>query len=352
MRKKLIYIIPSLGVGGAELALLSAIPELNRRFDFRVICLSSFSLNFLGGLSEEECSNILTFKRFPFNYFRALCYSLKFNPDIIITSLWKAAPLGVIAKLFMSKIKYIEFIHSSIYFHFFDKIFTKLAIKCSDVVFCDSVSAKTFVEKENFFKPIEVISFLRFHSPKQWHPKSHISLKALFLGRFHEQKRIDRLVLLVKKLKDSGLYFQVDLYGRDDGVMGFAKNLIKENNLESNIFLKGEVTSDKVQCLFTNYDFYFQTSDVEGMAMSVVEAMQHGLICVVTNVGEIRNYAKNGINAIVIRDDFDFSITVNQLINIANDIDLANKISRNAHLTFVDNKDFANSLIENLIKCV
>ena len=351
-KKKLIYIIPSLGVGGAEVALLSAIPELNRNFDFRVICLSSFRSSFLAGLSEEERRNVLIFAGFPTNYVRALRYILKFKPDMVITSLWKATPLGIMTKLFQSKVKFVEFIHNTVYFHFFDKLFTKLALKSADIVFCDSASAKTFVEKQGYRKPAEIISFLRFQSPKQWQRREKISLKALFVGRFHEQKRIDRLVLLVKKLVDAGLDFRVDLFGRDDGTMELVKTLIKENHLENNIFLKGEIATDKVQGLFADYDFYFQTSEVEGMAMSVVEAMQHGLVCVLTNVGEIRNYAKNGENAVVINDDFNLNEIVEQLKQITNDINLANKISQNAYLTFAEQKNFATSLIEAINKLV
>jgi len=347
-----VYIISNLGIGGVEVALLSAIPTLNRQFNFRLICLNPFDTNFIAGLSEEERQNIIVFKRFPFNYIRALYYVLKFKPDIVITSLWKAVPIGMLTKLFKPAIKYVEFIHSSVYFHSFDKLFTKLALKSANVVFCDSTSAKIFIEKQGFRKPAEIISFLRFQLPEQRKPKQQVVLKALFIGRFNQCKRIDRLVLLVKELVGSGLNFQVDLYGKDDGTMDLVKALIIENQLEANIFLKGEVASDKVQGLFSGYDFYFQTSEVEGMAMSVVEAMQHGLICVVTNVGEIRNYAKNGYNAIVIDEDFELTTIVEQVKNVCNNLDTANTISQNAYLTFFDQKDFADSLTETLKKCI
>jgi glycosyltransferase involved in cell wall biosynthesis len=347
-KKKLAYIIPSLEVGGAEVALMSAVSELNKNFDFKLICLGNCNPNLLVGLSENERKNIVVFKRFPFSYFYALFYVLKFKSNIVVTSLWKATPIGILAKLFRPQIKFVEFIHNSVYFHFFDKLFTKLALKSADVVFCDSTSARNFIEKQGVKKSIEIISFLRFQSPKQLHFKQSVSLKALFIGRFHEQKRIDRLVLLVKKLVDAGLYFQVDLFGRDDGAMNLVKALIKEKGLEKNIFLKGEIATDKVQGLFPDYDFYFQTSEVEGMAMSVVEAMQHGLICVLTNVGEICNYAKNGENAVVISDDFDLTKTVEQVKAICSNINLANTISENAYLTFAERKKFANSLVEKL----
>ncbi len=49
--------------------------------------------------------------------------------------------------------------------------------------------------------------------------------------------------------------------------------------------------------------FFLMTSRWEGMAVSVVEAMQLGLIPVVTPVGEIANYCRAGTNAVIVDDD-------------------------------------------------
>ncbi|GHT23243.1 hypothetical protein FACS189430_06210 [Bacteroidia bacterium] len=350
MQKKIIYIIPGLGVGGAEVALLSAIPALNKAFDFKLICLNKYNASFVAQLSKEERQNIVTFHKFPFNYIQVLIYILKIKPAILITSLWKASILGVLSKIFRPKTKYVEFIHNSVYFHFFDKFFTKLAIAASNAVFCDSLSAKEFIKGQYANKPIEIVSFLRFASPEDWHPKVDIRLKALYVGRFHEQKRVDRLILLIKTLADAGLVFSVDLFGRDDGTMGIAKEMIAKYGLESHVFLRGEVSANEVKNLFSKYDFYFQTSDVEGMAMSVVEAMQHGLICVLTNVGEIRNYAKNGENAIIIAENFDLTSAIAQIKTVTENIDLANAISKNAYTQFVSEDSFADSLVAHLCK--
>jgi glycosyltransferase involved in cell wall biosynthesis len=347
---KLIYIIPNFGIGGAEVALLSAIPALNKAFDFKLVCLNKYNSSFVARLSEDERRNIVTFHRFPFNYIRALIFTLRFKPDILVSSLWKASILGVLAKLFRHKIKYVEFIHSSVYFHFLDKLFTKLAIAVSNVVFCDSSSAKMFIKEQYNNKHIEVISFLRFSSPNEWHPKVNIRLKALYIGRFHECKRIDKLIFLIKKLSDAGLFFDVDLFGRDDGTMSLAQEKIAQYALEDYVFLKGGVSADEVENLFSKYDFYFQTSAVEGMAMSVVEAMQYGLICVLTNVGEIRNYAKNGENAVIIDENFDLTDTVEQIRKITENIDMANAISKNACMQFASADSFADSLVGHLYK--
>jgi glycosyltransferase involved in cell wall biosynthesis len=348
MTKKLTYIIPSLGVGGAEVALLSAIPALSKAFDFKLICLKKYDASFVSDLSENERQNIITFHGFLLNYVKAFLFILRFNPDILVTSLWKAAILGIAVKLFRRSVKYVEFIHSSTYFHFLDKLFTKLSIQSSDAVFCDSLSAKEFAEKQFLKKPIYIISFLRLPPPATWSPKAKIALRAAYVGRFHEQKRVDSLIFLVKTFVDNGLPFEVDLFGRDDGSMSLAKNLISSYHLERYVFIKGEVPANEIGKLLPQYDFYFQTSAVEGMAMSVVEAMQHGLICVLTNVGEIQRYAKNKENAIIIEAMSDLSEAVEQVKKVAADIRYANYISKNAYLQFATKESFANSIVATL----
>ncbi len=352
MTRKLVYIISSLNTGGAEVALLSAISTLNKSFDFRLVCLKKYDTIFTGSLTEDERKNIITFNNLPFNYLRALWFIIKFKPEIIISSLWKGAVLGIMTKCLKPKIKYIEFIHNSKFFHYLDKLFTILATKISDKVFCDSTSSFSFISKYTLGKPVKIISFLRFDSPQAIQPKEKIRLKALYIGRFHEQKRIDRLVVLVKKLSDAGLQFEVDLFGRDDGTMNSIKQLIVENNLEKLITCKGEITSGKVKSLFQHYDYYFQTSEIEGMAMSVVEAMQHGLVSVVTNVGEIKNYTRNGENAIVISEPFENQIenTIQLIKKTTVDIEFYNKLAQNAYLEFAEKMQFCDSLVNELTK--
>ena len=52
-----------------------------------------------------------------------------------------------------------------------------------------------------------------------------------------------------------------------------------------------------------NASFFIQLSSYEGMAMSVSESMQLGLIPIVTNVGQIKIYCKNLFNSLTYHDN-------------------------------------------------
>jgi glycosyltransferase involved in cell wall biosynthesis len=63
--------------------------------------------------------------------------------------------------------------------------------------------------------------------------------------------------------------------------------------------------------------FYLQTSRYEGMAMSVVEAMQLGLVPVVTPVGEVAAYCVAGVNAVLVNDEAQAAAELTRLLNRA-----------------------------------
>jgi glycosyltransferase involved in cell wall biosynthesis len=61
-----------------------------------------------------------------------------------------------------------------------------------------------------------------------------------------------------------------------------------------------------------------QTSLYEGMSMSVIESMQMGLVPLVTPVGEIGAYCKQGMNAVIVESDQKAAEDILDLLN-AND---------------------------------
>ena len=81
------------------------------------------------------------------------------------------------------------------------------------------------------------------------------------------------------------------------------ESLIDGFQISDYISFKGPIQSDNVNFVLNQYDFYLQTSKAEGMAMTVVQAMQQGLVCLVTPVGEIGNYSRNMISAVHLSSD-------------------------------------------------
>ena len=76
-----------------------------------------------------------------------------------------------------------------------------------------------------------------------------------------------------------------------------------EYELEDNIQFYNFMEMKDIISIARDCSFFIQLSLYEGMALSVVEAMQLGLVPIVTSVGEIENYCKNNFNSIIYKDE-------------------------------------------------
>ena len=106
-----------------------------------------------------------------------------------------------------------------------------------------------------------------------------------------------------------------------DKALGELSSLIKQVDklgLKNHVEFLGPKDLDSITNLAEETSFYLQTSKLEGMAMSVVEAMQLGVIPIVTPVGEIKNYCVNGMNSILISDNDSVISSVRDLLNNTN----------------------------------
>lgn len=358
-KKRLIYIIHDFKTGGVETALLSAIPRLFEEFDVYILCIGRIDTTFISNIESEQKSRIrqiyFPLILLPIAILKTVYEAHQLHPDIIISSLWKSSWAGSILKWVKSKVLFISFIHSNKFHNFPDKLFTKMALKRCDAIFCDSHASATFIHNFVQNKPIFVISFLRYQTPLSVKQKTKLNLTAIFLGRLTEAKRIDRLLQLITQTNEVGVTFTLDIVGRgSEQQRQLFQKLAYNLGIYSQISFKNEVHPDLVFDLLSKYEFYIQTSDNEGMAMSVVEAMQQGLVPIVTHVGEIAHYTQNMENAIIVPRDLnknkdDYLINI---IEVASDVSLYNRLAQNANATFKGQHTYAEDLVFKLNACV
>jgi glycosyltransferase involved in cell wall biosynthesis len=356
-RQKLLYILHDVQIGGVEVAMLSALPELNRQFNLKVMVLGSIDTNITSHFTAEEKACMVPFDyklmMYPLVIFKMIRFILAFNPDVMISSLWRASLLGIIAKKLRPKLHFVSFIHSTTFFHRLDLLFSQAAIRCADTIFTDSKATATFVS--NRFKPsapVEVISFFTNPSPefKTTRPFNRQDVRFMFLGRISPVKNLPLAVDTIRYLADRGYNASLDIYGRDDGTLESVTEHIRANQLESRVRFLGEVTGSRKLEIFRNYNFLIQLSTNEGMAMSVAEAMQNGLPCFVSAVGEIPNYATDMKTAIFadISTAEAFGESLKKLESVIADPELYDRISSNSYESFKTVGTYSESLIRGI----
>ncbi|KQS33280.1 glycosyltransferase family 4 protein [Dyadobacter sp. Leaf189] len=349
----------SIAIGGVEVALLSAVPALHKQYDLTIIVLGKINPAIMSHLSEEEKQVFIPLDYavplYPIVLPKIVRTVLQTRPDILICSLWRSSLVGTLCKLVDKNVRLYSFIHSTDFPHAFAKQFNKYAVRMADFVLVDSSATKKYVA--DHFKPkakIKVVSFLTRSTPtdnKALAPETQDNVRFMFLGRINKVKNLPDAVELIKYLHENNVKAYFDIYGRDDDGSGASlQQIISEHDLNAYIRFKGEITGSQKWKIFPNYHFYLQLSFNEGMAMSVTEAMQNGIVGVVSPVGDIVNYSKDMDSAIFIdvhnpaKKNEDFAKVLSVIRNPA----LYAKLSSNCHAHFASKKLYADSLIEQI----
>ncbi|GGM74241.1 hypothetical protein GCM10010967_02240 [Dyadobacter beijingensis] len=356
-KTKLLYITHSIQIGGVEVALISGIPALFEKYDLTVLVLGTVDQKMVSHLTEPQKACIHAFDyplwSYPVTLFKVLRFIGRIRPDVMISSLWRASMVGTLAKRRWPNIRFISFVHSSTFFHKLDKMFTVSALKHSDYIFTDCSATSEFVEKE--YAPdrnIAVISFFTQKSPdhKSNPPLTKLEARFMFLGRLSQVKNLNLAADTIKYLRDRGIDAKLDLYGREDGALQSLNEQIKAHQLENVIKYEGGLNIAQKQKAFQQYHFLIQLSSNEGMAMSVAEAMQNGLVCFVTPVGEIRHYAGDMDTALFadIWDPEKWRQSLEKLENCIRNPDIYQQISANSFRHFQRVELYSESLCKTI----
>lgn len=305
-KRRLLYIMHSPVIGGVETAVFSAIPLLHEAYELRVLVLGKLNTPLYQSLDKPLQGLFQSFDHPIYQYPRcmsALITAIKeFDPDLMVSSLWRASWLASMYKRKHKGVSWYACLHNTHFFHFADRYFSKRALRRSDVVLCDSEAAKDFAKNFRLNdKPLHVLSMLTLSKPAGPTgniPRGDGPIKFLFLGRMHKQKNLPLAIAFLAMLRADGYDVHFDIYGRDDGDKPSVESAIHKYKLQQEVRFCGEVLPYQREGIYGHYHFYLQFSEVEGMAMSVVEAMQFGLIPIVTPVGEIARYTVNGESAL------------------------------------------------------
>ena len=179
---KIAHVIPMMNYGGVEVAIQKSYKDLNKSFEYKVFTIKETGLPKINQRS-----------------FIFLIYDIlvnKWNPDVIITSLWWSHPIGLILKIF--GYKWYAFFHSSKSTHIFNFISTYLSSKFCDACLADSSETKKYIRTLSQ-KEIDVIPFV-FKNKTNIIPVHKRKYDFIFVGRIIKEKRIDLLLNLTKKI--------------------------------------------------------------------------------------------------------------------------------------------------------
>lgn len=345
---KVVHLIPQDGLGGVEQAARSLEPD--PRLEVEIAFFRGDSLSDKEHIKLIAPNNRLDSFGFYFDGFK---YLLDSNPDLLICSLWRTSIVGVTYSLYRkafssSPMKLVVFIHANKFAHTVDKIITSTAIKLADEVWCDSLASQTGISDavKQLKQPskLKVISFLvntNHTSTKQNTKKDNF----VFWGRLAKQKRVDKAIRLFQKIHRKIPQSLFYIYGPDCGELENLTNLVKELQLQDNVIFMGPKKPNHYPEEVVTAKFFVNTSSHEGMAIAVTEAMQLGLVPIVTDVGEVANYCEDDKNSIYYNNN-----VLERVLDVINNDNKYKTLRSNALKYWNSQKSYSQDFIENCLR--
>ncbi len=298
---KVIHLIPYSGIGGVETAAASINPAVHEQVGFEVRSIYPQRK----GWRQRS----ITFN--PWYLYRTARHIAKESPDVLILSLWRSCVVGSIVRMLNPEIRLILMLHNSRDAHLIDRFFTRQAVQYSEQVWADSAASLSLRVNNLPVRKTRIISFLI----DRLEPLPSLEVKPVFAfwGRLSAQKDVSRALRIFSAVHEKYPQARFIVIGPDGGEKANLMRQARSLEVGDAVEFAGGLSRAEVFRKVKDACFYLGTSRYEGMALSVVEAMQLGLVPVVTPVGEIANYCQQGLNALLVEQD---SVTVPQLIEL------------------------------------
>ncbi|CAM5444121.1 hypothetical protein TMEC54S_03282 [Thauera mechernichensis] len=295
-----VHVIPFDGIGGVEVAARTTPDAALPQFHFRKLYLldAHYAAANAQNATTTPPRRVLDHPRV---YWDALQRLRRLGPRLVIASLWRSCAIAIVLKLLRPSTKVVTFLHLATDVHLADKWLNTIAMWLSTEIWADSQATLDARVSQRLRGRTRVISFL---VERQAPPEPRAPLpRFVFWGRLHPQKGLSRALRVFALIHAQRADAEFLVIGPDGGQRGALEEQVAALGLSGAVRFAGGMDRAAIFALAREFSFYLQTSEVEGMAMSVIEAMQLGLVPVVTPVGEIGRYCQDGENAVLVSED-------------------------------------------------
>jgi len=299
---RVLHFIPQDGIGGAEIAARSA--TLAPESGVHVHAVFNGLYTGEGAVANPQLTgNDTRFAFSPASIAGALRKVEALDPQVLVFSLWRTFGVFGACKLRHPQRKFVTFVHNERIANRVDYHLTEWMKRGADEIWVDSQATFDARLNDEEKRRARIIS-LRLNRPDAA-PRTLPAPEFIYWGRLAEQKRIDRAVALFAAVAQARPDARLTLIGPDHGVRDKLAAQAAALGVADRVVFHGPAGQDEIARMAQRARFFLQLSDHEGMAMGVVEALQLGLVPVVTPVGQMAVYCRDGENALVYRTQTD-----------------------------------------------
>jgi glycosyltransferase involved in cell wall biosynthesis len=336
---KILHIIPSLNIGGAEKVLINLINYHKHNNDFNHSVIVLQKKGSLGNEIMNSSIQIYELKLYslldlPLVFFKLIKHLNNNKYDIVQTWMYHSDLIGGLAAYFTGNKNIIWSIRNSEILNkggisksaiFTTKLCSLLSDFIPKVIFYNSEKGKIHHEEIGYDSsksiiipnPITIPSFVLNRTSDKYINTNKIIIGSV--GRFNYYKDHKTFIKAASILLDKSNNFIFVLIGRGNNIDNLTlKGYINETKFKDNFILLDEVSD--IYNYYQSFDVFCLHSISEGFPNVLAEAMLSGCLCVTTDVGDAK---------IIISD---YGIVVNK----SSPLDLANAIQKLINLSDIN----------------
>lgn len=397
MKKKILFMVGSMSIGGVEKSLLSLLEVIpNDKYDITLLLLERRG-EFLKCIPEHikvkeaewfkgikpiimespqniikrylKQGKILKIPTFIYSYHKAkntnnryiyyknILKSIPYNYEFYDVAIAYSGPTEIIDAYITHKVnanKKIGWIHFDISKHKINKQLYEILYEKFNKIYVVSKEANkklneiipsTIGKSEVLLNVISKDLIFELANKEVEFDKQFYGIKILTVGRLSKEKGQDLAINVLYRLKKDG--YKVRWYCVGDGISKKEyENLIKEKKLEENFVLLGEKVNPYPY--IKNADIYVQPSRHEGYCLTLAEAKCLCKPIVSTNFIGAYEQIENGFNGFIVEsDEYKLYEKVKYIID---NKDIRNRIINNLKMDTLNNSNNIDKLLDYITK--
>lgn len=296
---KILFILPSFGIGGAEKNTLYLANYYNKiGYDVSIVVFSN-DIELMAYLNEEIEFHLINTIRLRDGLIKLIKIISEINPKIIFSNMWPITLISQLAKICTfsnAKLVMIEHINlsqglenTSLFerilakiFHFFSRFINTKFVAVSTGVKFDLVSNYNLKSKQIkiIYNPVIDIVPSKFNISKNKIVGFEKEIKILAIGNLKKQKNYENLINSIDILIKRGYKIQCEILG-DGGERIKLIELVNKLKLSKNIIFLGRIIN--VEEYYISTDVFVLSSAYEGLGNVLIEALSFGCRIVSTD---------------------------------------------------------------------